>query len=717
MKNPARLFASIFLSATILIPQIFRTGAQDCEMSMWVFDTLDRCNRTDPPNAVGTIYADGQCRTVETDASSGTPDYALFPGNYRAECTSDGKLSLTESGCIDSICSVTSLDSDAVCDRDNSQIAALYSRLEPPIFALQSPALATPGALYTCLRLLGNGINVTFVVFGDCSNPGCAVVGEPRPPVAPPPPPTPAPVAPVPAPTDFPTTEAPVESPVTDPPTDEPTFDPTPAPAETPTTKEPTAEPTGTPTSAPLAEGAPTRTPSTSEPTVLAPPSPDNGNVISDKIVGVGLRYFPMFSTLPPGANDETGLSLWEFATTKQIRDQSEASGITVMNITLSNVSQKLLPSNSTPSNRMLQQDEEQLLEILFDLEMMYSRADPPPPTLDTIFTNAFDTEADRNNYLLKLTRADDPDFEELLVISIASNGEDEQPAPVGNTGGGSGGGSNAPIIAGAIVGVVVASVIAGFFVFRHRKKTKDINQPSSLDFKSRTKEETPISNNGHNNQESYQSAAPQQRWTNEIVVDQSADDVSTLGGSVLAGLNLMEGGNNQGEDEPTASVNLDYDYDRQQYRSDVEDIRSRSQMESTACTNYSKLGLLGDSVFADDMSFEQQFADEDDEPMTDTDDIINNSKNNKRPKPFEVRAPPGMLGMVIDTPNGGVPVVRAIKPDSILTGRVQIGDRLITVDQVDVTSMTALEVSNLISVKSSGQRLLVFVRLTNGKV
>ena len=408
MKNPARLLSSIFLSATILIPQIFRTGAQNCEMSMWVFDTLDRCNRTDPPNAVGTIYADGQCRTVETDASPESSEYALFPGNYRAECTSDGKLSLTESGCIDSTCSATSLDTDAVCDRDNSLIAALYSRLQPPIFALQSPELATPAALYTCLRLLGSGINVTFVVFGDCSNPGCAVVGEPLPPVSPPPPPppTPAPVAPVPAPTVPPTTEAPVESPVTDPPTDEPTFNPTPAPAETPTTKEPTAEPTGAPTSAPLAEGSPTRTPvepTTSEPTALAPTSPDNGNVISDKIVGVGLRYTSMESTLPPGANDTTGLSLWEFATTKQIRDQSEASGITVVNITLSNVSQKLLPSNSTPSNRVLQQDDEQSLEIFFDLEMTYSRADPPPPTLDTIFSNAFDTEADRNNYLLKL--------------------------------------------------------------------------------------------------------------------------------------------------------------------------------------------------------------------------------------------------------------------------------------------------------------------------
>ena len=119
---------------------------------------------------------------------------------------------------------------------------------------------------------------------------------------------------------------------------------------------------------------------------------------------------------------------------------------------------------------------------------------------------------------------------------------------------------------------------------------------------------------------------------------------------------------------------------------------------------------MLGQSVFADDMSFEQQYADED-EAMLDGAEAI------RRPKPFEVRAPPGMLGMVIDTPNGGVPVVRAIKPDSILTGRVQIGDRLISVDHQDVTSMSALEVSNLISVRSNRQRLLVFVRLTNGKV
>jgi hypothetical protein len=272
-------------------------------------------------------------------------------------------------------------------------------------------------------------------------------------------------------------------------------------------------------------------------------------------------------------------------------------------------------------------------------------------------------------------------------------------------------------IIAGIVAGVVVAFALAGFLFFRHQRKTKQVESKEFPVVESsmgnginayKTKEETPASTNAN----MFVSAAqpPQVRWTNEIVVDPSADDVSTLGGSVLNGLNLQEGGNN-GTDEPTASVNLDYDYDRQQYKTDIDDIRSRSVASGTAFTNLSKLGMPGESVFADDMSFEQQYADEDEAML---DGAVEASR---RPKPFEVRAPPGLLGMVIDTPNGGVPVVRAIKPDSILTGRVQIGDRLISVDHQDVTSMSALEVSNLISVRSNRQRLLAFVRLANSKV
>jgi C-terminal processing protease CtpA/Prc len=68
----------------------------------------------------------------------------------------------------------------------------------------------------------------------------------------------------------------------------------------------------------------------------------------------------------------------------------------------------------------------------------------------------------------------------------------------------------------------------------------------------------------------------------------------------------------------------------------------------------------------------------------------------------LEVWAPPGKLGVVIDTPNDGAPVVHAIKDSSVIADKLQVGDRLIAVDDEDVQSMTAIKVSKLISRKSA---------------
>jgi len=146
-------------------------------MSLWVFDTLDRCNTITPANAVGTIYANGECQTIETSTAIDSPEYALFPGNYRAFCTTEGLIRFHESGCIEPTCSVTTgfEDNGTVCSRDASKISALYSHLAPPEYIVQDVGDTSPEGLYTCLRLMDSGINVTFVVFGDCSDPGCAI--------------------------------------------------------------------------------------------------------------------------------------------------------------------------------------------------------------------------------------------------------------------------------------------------------------------------------------------------------------------------------------------------------------------------------------------------------------------------------------------------------------------------------------------------------------
>jgi C-terminal processing protease CtpA/Prc len=154
-------------------------------------------------------------------------------------------------------------------------------------------------------------------------------------------------------------------------------------------------------------------------------------------------------------------------------------------------------------------------------------------------------------------------------------------------------------------------------------------------------------------------------------------------------------------------SVGDDYDYTKQ-YRRDpfsvggnTANTRDRTtseeftKMSSANSAALSKFGRVGDNLFADDGSFEEQFVDPEER--------------------FDVVAPAGKLGMVIDTPNGGVPVVHAIKETSVLADQVRVGDRLMSVDGEDCTGMTAMQVSNLISLKSEKTaRVLVFSRSTS---
>ncbi len=80
----------------------------------------------------------------------------------------------------------------------------------------------------------------------------------------------------------------------------------------------------------------------------------------------------------------------------------------------------------------------------------------------------------------------------------------------------------------------------------------------------------------------------------------------------------------------------------------------------------------------------------------------------------LNVFAPPGKLGVVIDTPNDGAPVVHAVKDSSVIADKIQVGDKLVAVDDEDVRSMTAIKVSKLISRKSANpSRKLTIIRST----
>lgn len=86
----------------------------------------------------------------------------------------------------------------------------------------------------------------------------------------------------------------------------------------------------------------------------------------------------------------------------------------------------------------------------------------------------------------------------------------------------------------------------------------------------------------------------------------------------------------------------------------------------------------------------------------------------NVREELLDIFAPAGKLGVVIDTPDDGAPVVHAIKDSSVIADKLQVGDKLVAVDDEDVRTMTAIKVSKLISRKSGNpSRKLSIIRST----
>jgi len=78
----------------------------------------------------------------------------------------------------------------------------------------------------------------------------------------------------------------------------------------------------------------------------------------------------------------------------------------------------------------------------------------------------------------------------------------------------------------------------------------------------------------------------------------------------------------------------------------------------------------------------------------------------------IKVDAPPGKLGIVLDSPNGDVPKVYAIRETSPLNSRVKVDDLLLRVDEVDCRGMTTHQVSALLNARGGNPtRRLVLLR------
>lgn len=69
---------------------------------------------------------------------------------------------------------------------------------------------------------------------------------------------------------------------------------------------------------------------------------------------------------------------------------------------------------------------------------------------------------------------------------------------------------------------------------------------------------------------------------------------------------------------------------------------------------------------------------------------------------PVHIIAPAGKLGIALDTPDSGSPVIYHVKETSPLFGKVLENDRLVAIDDEDVSYLTAVKISKILNRKSS---------------
>lgn len=81
-----------------------------------------------------------------------------------------------------------------------------------------------------------------------------------------------------------------------------------------------------------------------------------------------------------------------------------------------------------------------------------------------------------------------------------------------------------------------------------------------------------------------------------------------------------------------------------------------------------------------------------------------------QKDKLFDVYAPPGPLGIIIDTTPEG-PMIHSLKPSSQLLGLVNPGDLIVGLDSVDTRNMTAATFTRLMAKRSQGERKITLLK------
>jgi len=481
--------------------------------------------------------------------------------------------------------------------------------------------------------------------------------------------PTNAPVVPTNAPVV--PTEAPISPTAT--PTETPTSPPVPFPT-TPPTPGPTAKPTNSPTSPPtippsVATGVPTEIPITKAPVEATSNFPtENSNDVLNRETMRGLQMtlsgIDSFSDkAKKGWTEETQVFCTSYYE-NDIKGGDFSTSIAVTNSFVSSDSRRLMRG----SERYLQTGD---VIITFDQVVSYTNTGDADITKDYLAKSPFDTLDQRNNYVDALQNSNYPVLEAVTDVSSVTFADEIVP-------------TSAPVnvqpqpaidpkkfnldlsaIIGIACGVGALLIIAILFcIYSRARKSKDKSQIDS---------DPPPTN-----------------------VDIKADEVSTLAGPSIPGNAPPYGDRSIGT--------VDYDYSKA-YEDRDHSVSYAGGTLGSDTQDFSfpaNAGATGAALgpYDDDGSYGDNFR---------------NSGAKVKEEILHIFAPPGKLGVVIDTPDDGAPVVHAVKETSVVVDKVKVGDKLVAVDDEDVRTLTAIKVSKLISRKSANpSRKLTILRITH---
>jgi len=289
---------------------------------------------------------------------------------------------------------------------------------------------------------------------------------------------------------------------------------------------------------------------------------------------------------------------------------------------------------------------------------------------LERYVTEPFDTADEQDQFVRDLKATGDPAFAAASAVSVTlpknlGRDDDQNIDQIGgNTNGNSnnGNGNMGLVIGIAVVGTMMV-VLVGILIQRHMRRNAD-----GSGSKKSNNDTTPMSSNvgpTHNMMN-----GEHMKYVQEINVAPT-DDISTLGEPIgLFGDHITT-------TDETATI--DYDYKR---------LLKESQSVAGDSTNLNS--ILGE--------------------MTEvTSGIYIDKLVEDR---VDVDAPPGNLGLIIDAGEDGCPFVCEVKDSSVLYGKVLVGDRLLSVDGVDLTIMRTGDVYKVIaSKKEFPVRKFVFAR------